>query len=159
MVTSIDNPFMFGCLALDIAGFKVGEMDIDIMASSPDEGFRLVFDINERLTLSVGFDKEAGSYSIAGAIPDPAKQPALLELALKLNFVLLEQGRSFSIDPGSEKLVLTQLIDIQRLELEILAEAIADITQTVLALDGYEFDAKQTTRDTEPVDWNTVVRG
>ena len=159
MVSAIEDPFIFGCLALYIAGYKVDELDGDILANQPNDGFRLVFGINEHLTLSMSYDKESSEYIVVGSIPDGGKNAALLEMALKLNFVLLEQRRSFSIDPGSEGLVLTQLVGLERLELESLAEAIADVTQTVLALNGYDFGSRPKVRDTEPVDWGSVVRG
>lgn len=159
MVDAVDNPFVFGCLALDIAGFKVNEIDSDILANNPNEGYRLVFGINEKLTLALSFDKESQDYIVAASIPNAIENKALLEMALKLNFVLLEQRRSFSVSPESNALVLTQLVSTQRLELDILAEAVADLTQTILALDGYDFGKDARAKDTQPVDWNNVVRG
>jgi hypothetical protein len=159
MVSSIDNPLIFGCLALDIAGYKIAEIGNEISADDAKEGFQLVFNINENLTLSLSHDNGSDDYVIIGSIPAALRQASLLEMALKLNFVLLEQRRSFSIDPSSEALILTQLVNLSKLELENLAEAIADVTQTVLALDGYEFDDHSSDRNSAPVDWSTVVRG
>lgn len=158
MSDEVASPFVLACLALDLAGFKVGDLQAETIEGSLEDGFKLEFEINDRLSLGVTHVVEDGTFEIVAAFEEAPSPGVPLDLVLKLNSLMLDGGGGYAMHPETGSLMYKQVCDLSGVSAEDLAEAMLDAVQAIVTLDEQALATRAASDLSALRDINSAIR-